>query len=187
MPEYRKFYDSLDLRDGGVLAGPTQESRAFQAWFIKQRQRQQAPSMLTLSGRPQCRSCSAQQECDGGEGYWCVAETVEPGDMKSLRGCCKLDTRSTPAGRRLLSNSSLTAKSGPGTAGVLLGDVGCACNCTYVSEACCGAPGGTVSEPVSLQKEMLAPPNPTTCCDSSTGLFIGGTAKGNSTFCSETS
>ncbi len=99
MPDWAKFYGSLELGDGGVLAGPTHEARAFQAWFLKQRRMRQYASpgggggggggvngVLTLPGRPQpppqrqCRACATAGEClrgrEGeGEGWRCVAES----------------------------------------------------------------------------------------------------------------
>ena len=84
------------------------------------------------------------------------------------------------SGRRLLSNSSLTLG---GMGSGLLTDVGCACNCTYVSQACCGAPGGMVSEPIELHKGALTPPEANMCCDADTGVFREKTSKTNGTLC----
>lgn len=177
----------MDLGVGGVLSGPTEETEMFQRWFKKQKrlgtQGQAPPNLSRPPARRQCSSCSAPHECLGGENYRCVADIAGFADTRHLEGCCELDTYSTSWGRRLLSNSSTMPDQSASTAGAFLSDFGCACNCTYVSQACCGAPDGVVSEPASLKKGVLAPRNSTTCCDLGTGLFQEGTTKANSTFC----
>ena len=192
MKDHQKFYDSLDLLDGGLVSGSTLEAKTFEAWFKSQKragsQNQASPNYSRPpSTRKKCRSCSAQHHCPGGPQYQCVADVAAFANSRLLKGCCKLDTMSvvSASGRRLLSNDSLTAGGGGiGSAvSALLGDFGCACNCTYVSQACCGAPGGLVSEPVELSKGTLAPPNASMCCDAGTGDFRERTSRTNGTIC----
>lgn len=64
--------------------------------------------------------------------------------------------------------------------------VSCACNCTYVSEACCWAPTGVVSLPPGFEDRnvgLLKPPNGG-CCDRETGEFVTMTASKDELFCS---
>lgn len=187
MPDWKSFHDKLDLGDGGVIAGPTREARTFQTWFLKQRrpitQGQSSSKLPSHPAERRCQSCATQLDCSSRDNYNCAADVGTSADSKLLEGCCKLDTYSTSTGRRLLSNSTASAEGGRNTAGTLMGDYGCACNCTYVSQACCGAPDGLVFEPLALKKGGLAPSNSTTCCNSATGLFQQRLALGNSTIC----
>lgn len=166
------------------MTGPTAEMKIIEDFINKARYSLSLePDTSTKSdGSLECRSCSVHQDCPSEGDYRCVADVKKSTNTHSLQGCCKLDTWSASPSRRLLRSSPQIIESIASTVGVP-SDHSCACNCTYVSAACCAADDGIVSEPPSLNVEALAPPNATTCCDRDTGLFQPGTARSNGTFC----
>ncbi|KAL8655535.1 MAG: hypothetical protein Q9226_003012 [Calogaya cf. arnoldii] len=62
------------------------------------------------------------------------------------------------------------------------GVMDCACNCTYVSPACCFPAEGIVWEPPSAKSDVILPaPDDGSCCDATTGKWRNGTvAQGSS-------
>lgn len=183
VPNWEDLYRRADLDDGGIMTGPTMEMKILQNFIHKQKQPALSISSGSSAGQPQCRPCSTQHDCSSNGIYRCVANAKASTDNRLRQGCCRLDTWSRAQSRQLLRVPSEAAVESSGTAGSVLSDHHCACNCTYVSQACCGADDGIVSEPVSLQVGVLAPPNSTACCNGDTGRFGEGTAQPNSTFC----
>ena len=66
-------------------------------------------------------------------------------------------------------------------------DLSCACNCTYISPACCTTLDGIVHEPAAKKLGVVDILQPNTCCDESTGDMMlmaeGAVLRGDTTFC----
>lgn len=194
VPDYKELYDKAGVLEGGVISGLSPAAMLFMAYIGfrgKPDEYSQASNSLSKpgTGRRCPRSCLNSRDCPGDGDFLCVVDSGSFPNSLLLDGCCKSSYSSqVTRARQLLSNSSTHANK-PSQAGLVplapfpISDFGCACNCTYVSQACCGAKDGLVSEPVSLKLGVLEPPNSTTCCDGGTGSFQTGPRSSNSTFC----
>ena len=189
VPEYRKLYDKVGLLDGGFLSGRSPEAEVLMA-FIGSKGRPDSsrspqPSLWSpLTGNGCDQPCSTHQDCPSDSDYLCVANSRTSQDPQLLNACCR------SSGSWLLQNSSSSSHGKlvrPGTPPPLalpFSQFGCACNCTYVSQACCGVDDGLVYEPPSLRLGTVQPPNSTSCCDTASGIMSSqGLRSGNSTVC----
>lgn len=188
VPDWEDLYHRIDLDDGGVMTGPTLEMRMIQEYISRHKRPASQVQALSISSgaparQPQCRPCATQRDCSADGAYRCVTSVKISTDARLREGCCRLDTWSGSQGRQLLGIPPQAADQNASMKDTLLSAHDCACNCTYVSQACCGADDGIVSEPISLQLGVLAPSDTTVCCNRDTGRFMQGMAQSNSTFC----
>lgn len=194
-PDYRVLYDAAGVLDGGYLSGHSPEAEVFMR-YIGNRGRPDAisPGATASINQPanqRCTQyCSKREDCPTDNDYFCVASNGTFADPQLLNGCCKRNTfLKNIQGAQLLRNDSLTQESKlvEGEAIWLppfsISEFGCACNCTYVSQSCCGVKNGLVSETASLKLGVLEPPNSTACCDTGSGSFVQGLRKADSTYC----
>lgn len=192
VPNYKKLYDAAGVSDAGELVGRSFSSDVFLSFLGTRAPGHHNPAPINEPRPPatkqQCRSCAAQRGC--ANDYQCIATVPKFQNTRLMEGCCQLDSSWISQGRRLLSNSSavqgkIAAQPAPSSLGTdpALSDWGCACNCTYVSQACCGVASGVVHEASSLKLGSLKPPNSTTCCDTKTGTFQYDAGSQNSTYC----
>lgn len=151
-----------------------------------------APITLTnpSAGQRCTRPCSNRHDCPTDRDYLCVASNGSFADPRLLSGCCKLSYNSQSShGEQLLRNESVAQGSKPAQAGNIalppfpVSDFGCACNCTYVSQSCCGVESGLILESASLKQGVLEPPNSTACCDVNSGSFSQGPRNIKSLYC----
>lgn len=195
--DYKKLYAKVGFPDVGVLSGHSPPAEVLMR-YIKNAGRPRAntgapPLTLTMpSGEQRCtRPCTTHHDCPKNAKYICVADSGLFTNPQLLRGCCRFRYDSqVPNGVPLLRNKS-TAQGGelsPQHGQTLrppfpIGDYGCACNCTYTSQACCHTRDGLISEPASLRLGVLEPTNATACCDTESGIFSQGPRRTNSTYC----
>lgn len=188
VPEYRKLYDAAGVLDGGVLSGHSPEAEVFMGYIgSKGRPDTRRPTSLSIWTplmRQGCKQpCSTHQDCPTGGDFLCVASSQTTGDTKLLSTCCR------NSGSVLIKNSSLPSDNKlvrPGTSPplpTLISKYGCACNCTYVSQSCCGDEDGLVSEPGPFKLGEVQPFNATTCCDTGSGTFLQRPPRENSIYC----
>lgn len=188
VPEYRKLYDSAGVLDGGVLSGPSPEAEVFMSYIGSkgrpETSRQTQPSIWNPLVRQGCNHpCSTHQDCSAEGDFLCVANSPSAKDTQLFSTCCR------SSGSRILQNTSSPSNNilvRPGTTSPLpfpISKFGCACNCTYVSQSCCGVETGLVSEPASLRLGSVLSPNSTVCCESGSGTFSKRPPRENSTYC----
>ena len=188
VPEYRKLYDRAGVLDGGFLSGHSPEAEVFMSYVGSkgrpETSRQTQPGIWSASIGQGCqRSCSAQQDCPTDGDFQCVANSQSPENSQLFNTCCRSTGLQMPTNSSSPTNNRLVK---PGTISPLpfpISKFGCACNCTYVSQACCGVEDGLVSEPPSLRLGVVQSPNSTTCCDAGTGTFSQRRSSDNTTFC----
>ena len=194
VPNYRDLYDAAGILNGGSLAGRSFESDTIRKYLTSRApgSHNQAPDNQPKppATRQRCRTCSAQHHCPTGDDYQCVASVEKFANSRLLEGCCKLSSYSVSQGRRLLDNSSIAQGDNATLSGLIppetvfpLTGFGCACNCSYVSQACCGATNGIIHEPASFKLGVLESRDSTACCDHTTGIFRPKVGGENSSFC----
>lgn len=194
-PDYRKLYDAAGVLDGGYLSGHSPEAEVFMKYIGNRGRPDTSNGASTTSinqpANQQCtRSCSKHDDCSAEIDSLCVASNGSFANPQLLNGCCKLNSYSqTTEGVQLLRNESASQGNKPVDTGTIslppfpVSDFGCACNCTYVSQSCCGIKSGLVSEAASLKLGVLEPPNSTACCNTGSGSFSTGPRKIGSTYC----
>ena len=173
VPDWEKLYEKADVLEGGVLSGHSKQTDIFLRFLDNRRRpltpQQALPTFAISPTDSECLSCSSHQSCPQDQEYQCVANVLKSSNTKMMRGCCKLPYYPESPARRLLSNSSLpgdvqtnaTGGSSPLPPAIIKS--GCPCNCTYVSQACCGVQHGLVYEAADLKLGGLDPSNSTSC------------------------
>ncbi|KAL8818140.1 MAG: hypothetical protein Q9223_003161 [Gallowayella weberi] len=186
VPDYKRLYAEAGVKDGGFIHDLSPEAVIFMKYIGSRGKPSDFQQLTNSTSNPAARqrclqSCSNRQDCPENGDYVCVAGSGSVANTLLLDGCCKLRSLSQKSGvRQLLSNSSSTKSGAIAQAGTVpsasspISDYGCACNCTYVSQACCGAKDHLVSQATSLEWRPLEPPNSTTCCDVGTGSIRQG-------------
>ena len=187
-PDYRKLYDVAGVLDGGVLSGHSPEAEVFMS-YIGGKGRPEAsrltrPSKLDSFVNQGCKLlCSTRSDCPGDGDYLCVANSHNPEDSQLLNTCCRSSGSQLLQNSSSLSNNILVRPGNTPPAPLSISKFGCACNCTYVSQTCCGVESGSVSESTSLRLGVVQLPNSTTCCDAGTGKFSKRPPRKNDTYC----
>ena len=142
----------------------------------------------SIKQQPPGAPCASWNDC-AGDNYVCKVSKPPVGQTKSQPGTCAwfanavssavssaLDTQCqrgrclSEANGTITPNGSSSAPPTPPPLTDASGPFPCACNCTYVSQACCSTTDGNVYEDkVKKVSEISAPPG--SFCNSMTGTF----------------